>query len=358
MKNKTLSLLALASLSAHTVAGEQPDASQLVGQAYGGVHYSYFNADDDRYKILDNAASTLDDGDGLGVELGYRFSEMNEIRIQYTDLSVDADSSLFGEQDGSSVALDLLHFPNKQQFYYVGGFKDIDLEDKEVSANVGIGIRHYFSTRFAAYIEGKGHYQFEDHHKDWTASIGLMYFFGENKKRTVAKEPVVTTEPALVANVDKDSDNDGVMDSKDSCPNTPENHMVDSLGCTLFSDEVKSMRLLVNFDNNSAEVKNEYTDEIEKAANFLNAYQQANLTIEGHSSAVGNADYNKKLSLKRAQAIVDMLVNNYGIEASRLNAVGYGEERLLNSENSAEAHSENRRIMARVEVTEKVVVEK
>ncbi|WP_448555520.1 OmpA family protein [Thalassotalea montiporae] len=366
--NKIIALLAAGACSSAfsmgVMANEQPDASVLVKQAYGGIHYSYFDADNERLTVAGDRASGLEEGDGAGLSLGYRFSEYNELRIQYTDLSVDALRNVYGDQDGRSVAIDVLHFPSKKNLYLIGGFKEIDLEEKEVSANIGMGYRHYFTNRFAGFVEGKGHYQFEEYHTDFNATLGLIYFFGENKARKaspVTPKPTavkpVTAKPATTPTV-KDADKDGVIDSLDQCPGTPTNHMVDIKGCTLFSEKMRSIEVQVNFDNNSDVIKPEFYGEVEKLANFLKQYSGVNLTIEGHSSSVGAAGYNKTLSMKRAQAVVDMLVNEYRIDGGRLNAVGYGEERLINEANTAAAHAENRRIMATAETSEKVAVEK
>ncbi|WP_448211520.1 OmpA family protein [Colwellia sp. MEBiC06753] len=358
IKRSLLTLALIATSSSYAFA--QPNAELLTGQIYGGGHYSLFKADDERLKVGGNNASSLDDGDGFGLDLGYRFSVYNELRIQYTDLSIDAHDNNFGKQDGSSVAIDLLHFPSKQNLYLVGGFKNIDLEDKEISANIGMGYRHYFTNRFAAYVEGKGHYQLEDRYKDWTATIGLIYFFGENQPKAAkaVESAKVAPSPAPVE-VDNDSDDDGILNHIDQCADTPKSHYVDSVGCTVYTEEVDTMELVILFDNNSDEIKSNFNVELEKTADFLNRYPDVELTIEGHTSIVGTEDYNQKLSERRAKAVVDRLVSDFGINRSRLTAIGYGETQLINPDNTEVAHAENRRIMATMSVkTEKEVVVK
>ncbi|NMP32446.1 OmpA family protein [Thalassotalea sp. M1531] len=353
--NKVSLALIAVTLGVSSYAAEQPEASVLVGQTYGGIHYSLFEADSDRVKYEDIGASSLDDGDGFGGELGYRFSESNELRIKYTDLSIDTHKN-YGEQDGSATALDLLYFPDKKNLYLLGGFNRIDLREAELSANVGLGYRYYFSNRFAAYVEAKGNYQIEDHFKDFSSSIGVMYFFGENKPA-----PIKTTTPqSVVEKVEKDldQDKDGVLDDKDNCADTPLTHLVDIHGCTLFSEKVKTMELVINFDNASSKIHNDYLPQLEKVVSFLTSYPAINLTIEGHTSALGSKAYNQQLSLERSQAVVDKLVNDFGIDSARLNAVGYGEERLINQETSEIAHAQNRRIMATMQVVNKVAVKK
>jgi len=356
----SLSLSMLFTSNAFAYADVNVDAKSLVGHGYGGLHYSRFDADENRYQNQGLGRSFLDDGSGFGGELGYRFSEYNELRIQYTDLSIDSEPNFYGDVEGSSVGIDLLHFPTKKSLYVLGGFRELDLEDDALSANAGVGYRLFLTDRFAAYAEAKGHYQFEDSQKDFSTTVGIMYFFGSNsakpapiKKAAVAPKPVTKPRPVV-----KDTDGDGVIDSQDQCPTTPMTDKVDEKGCTIFTEEMATMELVINFDNNKNEIKPEYLSEVERAVEFMNTYKHVNLTIEGHTSAQGNAAYNKTLSSKRANAVVDLMVNTYGIEASRLSAVGYGEEQLINQANTAAAHAENRRIQAVVSVEKKVAVKK
>lgn len=72
------------------------------------------------------------------------------------------------------------------------------------------------------------------------------------------------------------------------------------------------------------------------------------LRVEGHTSAEGDSMVNQKLSEARAQAAVTFLIDHEGIDASRLEAVGFGSSKLKNTENPM--HPENRR-------TEFIIVE-
>lgn len=355
MMKKSLIGLTVASLLMSTAhAYEEVDAASLVGQLYGGVHYTQYFADDNRKFDNGNGNAYLDDGDGVGGEFGYRFSLSNEIRIQYTDLEIDTDPNLYGDVDGSSVGVDILHFPTHKNVYLVAGLKELDFVSEETSVNLGVGYRHYFTKQFAAYAEAKGHYQFEDAEKDFSTSIGLMYFFGTNDSAPKAAAKPVEKATPVVVKKQLDSDKDGILDSHDKCPDTPMNHLVDSYGCTLFSTKKETMELSINFDNNSDVIKSDYYAEVKRAADFMERYPEISLTIEGHTSAIGSADYNKKLSQRRADATVDLLVSEFGVDADRLTAIGHGEEQLINNENTAEAALQNRRIQARVTATKKV----
>ena len=114
--------------------------------------------------------------------------------------------------------------------------------------------------------------------------------------------------------------------------------------------QIASIKLLVNFDFDSAVVKEQYFNDLGELAAFLKRFEDLQVDVEGHTDSVGPEDYNQQLSQRRAQAVVDMLVNQYGIASSRLEAKGYGETRPVASNDTAEGRAENRRVMATLEV--------
>ena len=67
------------------------------------------------------------------------------------------------------------------------------------------------------------------------------------------------------------------------------------------------------------------------------------IRIEGHADSSGNADANRALSLKRAESVRDALVAA-GVDAGRISVEGYGADRPLASNDSAEGRSRNRRV--------------
>jgi outer membrane protein OmpA-like peptidoglycan-associated protein len=71
------------------------------------------------------------------------------------------------------------------------------------------------------------------------------------------------------------------------------------------------------------------------------------IEISGHADNVGNKDSNKRLSLKRAQAIVDYLVAE-GANPEQLKAIGYGSDRPIADNSTEEGRSKNRRVEFKV----------
>jgi OOP family OmpA-OmpF porin len=106
------------------------------------------------------------------------------------------------------------------------------------------------------------------------------------------------------------------------------------------------MSLVIDFDSGSAGIKPEYRPEIAKVADYLKQYPTTTAVIEGHTDNVGGYEENMKLSQRRAQNVVDYLVNELGIDRSRLSAKGYGYTRSIAYNGTAEGRRKNRRINA------------
>src|SRR5262245_32802048 len=92
-----------------------------------------------------------------------------------------------------------------------------------------------------------------------------------------------------------------------------------------------SVNLTVNFANGSAELTPDAMrtlDELGRAlaSNDLAGYR---FRIEGHTDTVGSHDYNRALSERRAKAVVDYVATKYGVNPSRLLAVGMSEDAPL-----------------------------
>ncbi len=355
--NKLTLLLSTVLLTTTSYADNQPNAEQFVGNFYGGLHGMYIKPDNERLTTAD-PNSDFDHGSGFGAEVGYRYSATTEFRFSRTELNLASQNTGFPSAKGDSTAFEALYFPNEKNLYLVAGLDALDIIKTQTSTTFGLGYRYYVNDRAAFYVEGKGHFQLSNYYNDYSSRIGFIYFFGAKSAAPVATPAkivsTIATEKVEPVTAPLDSDNDGVINSKDQCPETPALNKVDENGCTVFTEETARMVLLVNFDNNKSIVKPEFFTEIKRMADFLEKYPHTSLVIEGHTSSQGSAAYNKKISQQRADAIVAILVEEFNVDGGRLSAVGYGEERLLDPANTAEAHAKNRRVEAKVEVTKKV----
>ena len=132
-----------------------------------------------------------------------------------------------------------------------------------------------------------------------------------------------------------------MKNSVDECPNTPEGTKVDIYGCP----EIK--KLVIHFDFDSAKIKKESLPVIDKFAEFLKKHTHYKVLIVGHTDSIGTKEYNKKLSLRRAQAVVKALVER-GIDPKRLTAKGMGEEQPIADNSTEEGRALNRRVEAKL----------
>ncbi len=95
-----------------------------------------------------------------------------------------------------------------------------------------------------------------------------------------------------------------------------------------------SVNLYINFEFNSAELKQDALITLDRLAAALKDDKLAHLDflIGGHTDAVGSDQYNDRLSEQRAASVKQYLVAHSGIEAHRLLDKGFGESRLLDPE--------------------------
>ncbi len=105
-------------------------------------------------------------------------------------------------------------------------------------------------------------------------------------------------------------------------------------------------RLLVFFDFDKAELKNESKPDLNRGIQFLKDNPELRVEIAGHTDSVGVASYNKKLSQDRAEAVKQYFIAG-GVDAARIVARGYGEDQPLADNGTEEGRARNRRVEMR-----------
>jgi len=103
------------------------------------------------------------------------------------------------------------------------------------------------------------------------------------------------------------------------------------------------MALYINFDTGKAMIKPESGPIIEQIASLLKDNVDLNLSVEGHTDNVGTPQSNKTLSEQRAKAVVAAVVE-LGIDAGRLTAVGWGQEKPVADNRTEDGRAKNRRV--------------
>jgi outer membrane protein OmpA-like peptidoglycan-associated protein len=99
------------------------------------------------------------------------------------------------------------------------------------------------------------------------------------------------------------------------------------------------------FDYNKSDIKPQAAFQLDRLVEIMNKYPKLVVRVESHSDTQGEADYNRSLSQRRAEATVQYVVDQ-GIDASRISGEGFGEDQPLVDcgDNCTEAdHEKNRR---------------
>ncbi|KKA04746.1 membrane protein [Pseudomonas ogarae] len=154
---------------------------------------------------------------------------------------------------------------------------------------------------------------------------------------------------------DGDEDGDGVPDSRDKCPGTPKGVQVDADGCpppvpapvveeaVVVQEETIVIRD-VHFEFNKATLTPADKDVLSTVATRLKQETStAQLRVTGHTDSVGSDAYNQRLSEKRANSVVQYLVENGVPRASFVSVSGAGESQPVADNKTADGRAMNRR---------------
>lgn len=99
----------------------------------------------------------------------------------------------------------------------------------------------------------------------------------------------------------------------------------------------------IYFDFDKTTLKKESYEELAKVIDFLRRNPTVEIEIAGHTDSKGSDEYNQKLSQGRTQAVVDYLISQ-GVNARRLVAMGYGESKPVDTNETEEGRAKNRRV--------------
>jgi outer membrane protein OmpA-like peptidoglycan-associated protein len=114
-----------------------------------------------------------------------------------------------------------------------------------------------------------------------------------------------------------------------------------SFGSSKVGDKIKLTNFLFEF-NKSVLLQKPFP-ELNRLANFMKEHPDVKIQINGHTDEVGSAEYNKKLSKERAEAVANYLIQN-GIRQDRLKTKGFGNSEPIAPNDTEEGRLKNRRV--------------
>lgn len=107
------------------------------------------------------------------------------------------------------------------------------------------------------------------------------------------------------------------------------------------------------FALNSSALNQQSKDQLDKLSQILNKYSDTNILVEGHTDNTGTAEYNMKLSERRAQSVSTYL-EGHNVAYSRITTKGYGEEQPIVTNDTPEHRALNRRVEIAIFANEKL----
>ena len=342
---------------------------------------SYIKADSDRQ---------ADDGFGVHLGFGKPLSDSWNIELSAVIDNMDFEAGS-GEYTQRGLLVDGLYFYNRgkgmQTYGVIGaGVMSTDIgatDSTNAMVNIGVGMMKEITDSgmiFRADIRYRMDMDdesvtAEDEFNDVLLNIGLSIpFGGEEKSKTAKIVALINTQdsdndgvidsidscPATASGVvvnDKgceiirkeempneakiiDSDHDGVVDSKDKCPSTASDVSVDIYGCELQQSFVLKG---VNFVTSSDELTENSKDELNEVAATLKKNPALSVEVAGYTDDRGSAAFNQRLSQKRAE-MVKAYLESAGVDAQQMTAKGYGEESPIADNQSTTGRTQNRRV--------------
>lgn len=289
----------------------------------------------------------LDDDTAAGLAIGYRFSHPFAVEFVYLngDATTNAGAAVGDLKQYRLEGLyDVAEYGPWTPYVAVGAasteFGTTTTADNEGAMTLGLGTHYSFSERVALrldsrYIKAVG----DTKGADVALALGLNVFLGKvDSKPAAPVEPVAVAapQPAGPSLAELCAQAGGTLAADNTCVRT-----------TLKTERVA---LNVQFEYNSDKVQSSYLSEVEKLADFMKTYPTANVVIEGHTDSTGSDAYNQNLSQRRVNEVMRIMVADYGIAASRISAIGYGESQPLVANDSDANRAKNRRVVASISV--------
>lgn len=300
-------------------------------------------------KMNYDAEVGLDNDLGYVIGIGYDFT--SRLSAEFSVMDLNPETKAKRELDQDLWKIDVLYgldfdLGRFKPFVVSGlGNSNIDGENDSIW-DIGAGLRLPLNERWTWRTSIRNYYalgrDFED--QDFGIDTTLVYRFGGSRKSKASSNEPPREGVQEVVEV-ADADRDGVPDANDLCSDTPRSYAVDKDGCPIAIEEVARVELLVNFDFDRSEVKEQYLPEIERVARFMEQYPDRVVELEGHTDSRGTDAYNLGLSQRRAEAVMAELVGRFGISPSRVSAKGFGESQPIGSNDSAQGRAENRRVI-------------
>jgi OOP family OmpA-OmpF porin len=253
--------------------------------------------------------------DIYGLRLGYTITNKWEIEGAYDYVTSSADM----------FHVDVLyHILSEGPFnpFVVAGFGGAYVKPKNrdsydtVMADFGVGLKYFLSRQVAVRADIR---DVITHSNNVFVTAGLTFAFGGKAPKVIsAPPPAPQPEPK--------------PELTPPPPPAPKPEIrpepkPEPVAPAPTPEPVRIILEDIHFDFDKATLTPVAKEILKKNVEVIKAHPEIGLEIQGHTSAIGSEEYNRKLSVKRANAVKEYLLKE-GIAAEKLTAVGYGKMRL------------------------------
>lgn len=313
MSFKRISVLGISLVTAAFVT-VAPPATADEGRFYVVPGAQWMDFDSDR--------GLSDDWD-FSLGAGYGITDNVALEIAATRITMNANN-LAGRDRLRQIRLDLIYNVDNSigrlAPYFVAGMGDNSFRElsNEGIVNFGAGLSYRFNDRFSWRTGARTFYGLDSRAYDFGIDTGLVIRLGPDRTPRVEPTPPPVVEPE------------------------PQPRIV---------EEVLRIELAVQFEFDRSYVQPQYYADIRQVADFLAEHPNTVAELGGHTCNIGTAEYNQGLSERRANAVRQVLIDEFGVSPNRVTAVGYGLTQPVASNNTDEGRQRNRRVESVISTT-------
>lgn len=307
---------------------------------------------------------TDEESDGDKVFIGWDFRPNMAVELGFADLG-EAEVSSTTDNTVAGLGYEVANLSFLYHFYNLGGAERLmsrtglgmflkaglgamdnesELEyerENDVHLMGGLGVE--YGTRMGLALRG----EVEAFDKDaMLASVGLLWRFGRGKGSDddghgglFTKNPLEAMGSMMKSKDENDTDGDGVPNEIDDCPNTGADEPVNATGCAMFGGVLEG----VLFESGSDKLTDSAQVVLNDAADALLSSPDMVVEVQAHTDSQGPSEFNLELSKKRALATVRYLMLR-GVPSEQLLARAFGEAKPIDTNDTPEGRSANRRV--------------
>ncbi len=305
---------------------------------------------------------TDEDSEGSKIFLGWDFRPNMALELGMADLG-EAEVTSTTDNTVDDLGYKVANLSVLYHFYNLGGAEqlmnrtglgvflkagvgsmdnDSDLEyerKNDVHLMGGLGVE--YGTRIGLALRGEVEAFDED---AMLTSVGVLWRFGGggggmDHGGLFTKSDMGDSMDSMMKPMDEnDTDGDGVPNDIDDCPGSAD-VPVTATGCAMFGGVLEG----VLFESGSDKLTDSAQVVLNDAADALLKSPDMVVEVQAHTDSQGAAEYNLELSKKRALATVRYLMLR-GVPSEQLLARAFGEAKPIDTNDTAEGRSANRRV--------------